>query len=132
MDATAYRTSSIKRPRRSKADIGVIGRHIERTIREFAPEANVHFMTVAVTPAQIRKWNLPSRPTKKSDTRKKALSATRWKLRQFQLINCALAERCIVKHVDQGTLGRLRVVEDAERDTLQTMIDNMVEGNADS
>lgn len=42
---------------------------IERTLREMAPEAEIYFERLAVTPEQIEYWKLPSRPTKKTDTR---------------------------------------------------------------
>jgi hypothetical protein len=40
-------------------------RAIEQTLRELAPEATIRFKRLAVTPAQIEAWSLPSRPTKK-------------------------------------------------------------------
>jgi hypothetical protein len=36
-----------------------------------APAAEIHFERIAVTPAQIAAWDLPSRPTKASDSRAK-------------------------------------------------------------
>jgi hypothetical protein len=47
------------------------GQKIERTLRELAPTAEIHFERIAVTPEQITAWNLPSRPTKQSDSRAK-------------------------------------------------------------
>jgi hypothetical protein len=44
-------------------------RVIEKTLRELAPDAEIYFERLAVTPEQITTWNLPSRPTKRSDTR---------------------------------------------------------------
>jgi hypothetical protein len=44
------------------------GEKIEQTLREMAPEAEIHFKRTAVTPEQIRQWSLPTRPTKKTDT----------------------------------------------------------------
>ena len=49
-------------------------RAIEKTLREMAPAAQIHFERLAVTPTQIRDWRLPSRPTKKSDSRAKGFS----------------------------------------------------------
>lgn len=49
------------------------GENIERRLREMAPNAEIHFERLAVTPEQIVAWNLPTRPTKKTDTRAKAL-----------------------------------------------------------
>ena len=40
---------------------------IERRLRPFAPEADIHFRRIAVTPEQIEEWKLETRPTKTSD-----------------------------------------------------------------
>ena len=47
------------------------GEKIDETLRELAPDAEIHFERIAVTPEQIRYWRLPTRPTKTSDTRAK-------------------------------------------------------------
>ena len=40
-----------------------IPKKIEADLRAFAPEAELEFQRVAVTPLQIEQWNLPTRPT---------------------------------------------------------------------
>jgi hypothetical protein len=47
------------------------GEKIEQTLREMAPDAEIEFERVAVQHWQIEAWNLPTRPTKASDTRAK-------------------------------------------------------------
>ena len=47
------------------------GEKIEETLRELAPDAEIYFERIAVTPEQIAEWDLPTRPTKASDTRSK-------------------------------------------------------------
>src|SRR5262249_30289736 len=47
------------------------GEKIEQTLRELAPNAEIIFDRIAVTQQQIAVWDLPTRPTKKSDTRSK-------------------------------------------------------------
>lgn len=47
------------------------GEKIEQTLREIAPYAQIIFERLAVTPEQIVAWNLPTRPTKASDSRAK-------------------------------------------------------------
>jgi hypothetical protein len=49
-----------------------ISRQVERRLREFAPDAEIHFERVAVTPEQIQTLQLPTRPTKRTDSRAKA------------------------------------------------------------
>jgi hypothetical protein len=48
---------------------------IEETLRELAPAAEIHFKRVAVTGWQIEKWNLPTRPTKTTNSRSKSWRA---------------------------------------------------------
>jgi hypothetical protein len=47
------------------------GEKIEETLRELAPGAEIHFERLAVTEQQIADWDLPTRPTKQSDSRAK-------------------------------------------------------------
>ncbi len=44
---------------------------IDETLKAMAPRAEIVFQRVAVTPEQIDRWNLPTRPTKASDSRSK-------------------------------------------------------------
>lgn len=46
-------------------------RDIEAKLRRYASEAEIHFARPAVTREQVERWNLPTRPTKQSDTRAK-------------------------------------------------------------
>lgn len=95
----------------------VIDKKVEQTIREMAPDAEIHFERVAVLPWQIEEWSLPTRPTKRSDSRCRdfdgesvevdAISPSR--LRE-------ICEGVIVQHIDQAMLRRTRLTEAAERD----------------
>jgi hypothetical protein len=95
-------------------------RDIEHKLRRYAPDAEIHFERPAVTREQVEQWNLPTRPTKQTDTRaKKFGSATSVELdaipaRQLR----ALVRECIERHVDQEQLALLRVVEQSERELL--------------
>lgn len=101
-------------------------RFVEATIREMAPDVEVYFELVAVTPEQIEEWDLPTRPTKTSDTRAKG-----FKGRSVEVDAIAprvlkqLVRDCIEQHVDQEILERTRTIEEAERDTLQTILNNL-------
>ena len=52
------------------------GEKIEETLRELAPDAEIIFERIAVTPEQIEEWSLPTRPTKASDSRAKAFGSS--------------------------------------------------------
>jgi hypothetical protein len=96
-------------------------RDIEAKLRRYAPGAEIHFERPAVTREQVELWNLPTRPTKQSDTRaKKFGSATSVELdaipaRQLREI----VRGCIERHVDQHQLQILRTAEESERELLK-------------
>jgi hypothetical protein len=97
------------------------GEKIEQALREFAPEAEIHFKRLAVNPDQIKRWNLPSRPTKQSDSRAKKFGRRRSveldAIHPDQLRD--LVERAILRHLPKGQLAVLAVAEEAERDMLR-------------
>lgn len=93
-----------------------------RKVAMFAPDAEVEFRRLAVTPAQIDELRLPTRPTKGSDTRSRgwvggsvevdAIPATT--LRQ-------LVEDAILEHLDRHQLAVTRAVERSEREGLRAL-----------
>jgi len=95
---------------------------VERRLRDFAPGADIEFTRVAVTPEQIVEWNLPVRPTKRTDTRARnfvggsvevdAIPPTQ--LRQ-------LVRECIEQHVDEAQLFLVQVAEESERDLFRKL-----------
>jgi hypothetical protein len=94
-------------------------RSFTEKVRAFAPDANVSFERLAVTPEQIELYDLPTRPTKGTDTRSRdwvggsvevdALPAP--VLRQ-------IVEDAIVQHIDRDALRITYVAEASERDVL--------------
>jgi hypothetical protein len=90
-------------------------------LRRYAPGAEVRFERPAVTRAQVEEWNLPTRPTKMTDTRaKKFGSATSVELDAIPARKLReLVRGCIERHVDQDQLKILKVAEDSERDLLK-------------
>jgi hypothetical protein len=96
-------------------------RDIETKLRRYAPGAEIHFERLAVTRAQVEKWNLPTRPTKQTDTRaKKFGSATSVELDAIPADKLrAIVRECIERHVDQHQLKILKVAEESERGFLK-------------
>lgn len=95
------------------------GEKIEQTLREMAPEAEIHFERLAVTPDQIRRWFLPTRPTKKSDTRSKGFGDVSVELDAIhpqQLRD--LVEEAINRHLPQEQYRILKEAEESERQVL--------------
>ena len=95
-------------------------RHIERKLRGFAPDAEIHFDLMAVTPEQIEDWELPTRETKRG---------TNQHAKNFDGDSCELdaippdklrdlVRECIERHVDQDSLATLQAAEKSEREAL--------------
>ena len=94
-----------------------IPRKVEAGIREFAPGAEVHFTRVAVTDDQIERWNLPTRPTKKTDSRAKGFAGESVEVDAIEPDELrALTRACIERHVDEAALDIVRASEASERD----------------
>jgi hypothetical protein len=94
-------------------------RDIEVKLRRYAPMAEIHFEHPALTRAQVDEWNLPSRPTKMTDTRAKKFTGTSVELDAIPVSKLReLVRGCIERHVDKEQLAVLRAAEASERETL--------------
>ncbi len=103
------------------------GRKIESTLRELAPDATLFFQRVAVTPEQIVAWNLPTRPTKQTDTRAKRFGGISVELDAIEPnMLRALVRECIERHLSKAELAVLQEAEDSERELLQIFVKGAV------
>lgn len=99
-----------------------IPRVVEKGIREFAPELELCFEMIAVTPSQITALSLPTRPTKQTDRRAKNFNEDSVevdaippsKLRQ-------LVDEAIVRHIDRREYEMVKRTEAAERESLKNI-----------
>jgi hypothetical protein len=101
------------------------GETIEQTLKVMAPEAEIHFERIAVTRDQISHWNLPTRPTKETDSRSKAfgsdISVELDTIEPGQLRN--LVEAAIESHMPPEKYNVLMVAESSERELLTNWIE---------
>jgi hypothetical protein len=92
------------------------GEKIEETLRELAPNAEIVFERIAVTPEQIAQWNLTTRPTKGSDTRAKNFGEVSVEL---DAIDPGRLRRLVQKTIEQRLPRRqfdiLKAAEKSER-----------------
>lgn len=101
-------------------------RHIEETLREMAPSAEIYFESIAVNPYQISRWNLPGRPTKKTDTRSKD-----WRGESVELDAIdpnrlrAMVEFFIEQHLPKTQFAALKVAEASERELLKAWAERL-------
>jgi hypothetical protein len=100
------------------------GEKIEETLRELAPDAEIVFERIAVTPAQIDEWDLPTRPTKTSDTRAKAfgsnLSVELDAIEPNQLR--AIVQEAIEQHLPSDQFEVLKAAEESERKIISRLV----------
>lgn len=99
-----------------------IPRNVEARLRQFAPDAEIHFERAAVTPEQIARWQLPTRPTKTKDTRSKGFEGESVEVDAIPPDELrSLARTYIDRHIDKRQLEMLRVIEAEERRSLATI-----------
>jgi hypothetical protein len=99
-----------------------IDRAIERDLRNFAPDAEIHFKRMAVTVGQIKELSLPTRPTKKTDSRCKGFKGRSVEVDAIPPATLKeIVSKCIIQHIDHEELESLRSVERAERGVLKTI-----------
>ncbi len=105
------------------------GRKIEATLREMAPDAEIHFERLAVLPWQIEAWNLPGRPTKRTDTRAKAFgdhdSVELDSIPPDALRH--LVSDAIGRHLPADELAVLKIAEASERAILADLIGDLAD-----
>jgi len=96
-----------------------IPRRVEADLRTLAPAADITFERLAVTPTQIDAWDLPTRPTKRKDSRAKAFQGESVEVDAIRpdLLR-ALVTQAIIRHVDDHALDVLRAAEASERELL--------------
>lgn len=84
-------------------------------VRYLGNSIEFRFERVAINTAQITEYDLPTRPPKdKRDGWTETVELEAMTTETLQ----GICRDCIERHIDQDRLDRLRVVEDAERDTL--------------
>ena len=105
------------------------GEKIEETLRELAPDAEIIFERIAVTPEQIEAWNLPTRPTKASDSRAKGFgSAISVELDAIapDLLR-AIVQEAIEDHLPAEQFAVLKAAEESERELITRLVGQVIE-----
>lgn len=98
---------------------------IQKRMKEFGVTHKATFHYEALTRGQINEYDLPTRPTKNSKHSKN------WNDDSVELdaldpeVLQSMVERCIKSHIDPGHLHRMEITEQAEKETLETIINNL-------
>jgi hypothetical protein len=99
------------------------GEKIEETLRELAPDADITFERLAVEPYQIEAWDLPTRPTKQSDSRSKRFGEISVELDAIEpdLLR-DIVQQALERHLPSDQLDILKIAEQSERDILRNLV----------
>ncbi len=94
-------------------------RSFQERVREFVPWAAVEFERLAVTPGQVGEWDLPTRPTKTSDTRSAGFVGGSVEVDAIPPSTLRqLVREAIEQHIDPRALRLTWMAERSERDLL--------------
>jgi hypothetical protein len=99
------------------------GEKIEQTLKEMAPQADITFERVAVTAEQISAWDLPTRPTKLSDSRAKGFGGISVELDAIRPDHLReLVEEVIQRHLPPEQFKVLKAAEASERQLISGLV----------
>lgn len=101
-------------------------RNVESLAKHHDTYREINFTCVAVNEKQIIDLDLQTRPTKKTDSRAKNFKGESVEVDAIHpdLLR-EMVEECITQHIDAAVLENTRMIEQAERETLQTVISGM-------
>lgn len=101
---------------------------LENLSDQHTKPCTVTFDRLAVTETQIEQWNLPTRPTKRTDTRAKNFTGGSVEVDAIPAPTLReLVENAITQHIDDHQLGITLTVEDEERDVLTRLANGGVQ-----
>jgi hypothetical protein len=102
------------------------GEKIEETLCEMAPDAEIYFERIAVTPRQIQAWDLPTRPTKASDTRAKNFGEISVELDAIEPeMLRTIVRDAIELHLPSEEFEILKAAEDSERELITSLVERI-------
>ncbi len=98
-------------------------RDLVAKVRGFAPGASAEFVRIAVTEAQIEEHQLPTRPSKSSDSRAKGFAGESVEVDALPAsVLREVVEEAITQHLDPDAYDLTMSVEDSERTVLANMV----------
>jgi hypothetical protein len=104
-------------------------RDFSKKVREFAPDADVQFIRLAVLPEQITMWNLPTRPTKQTDSRAKSFIGGSVEVDAISpTVLRSIVDQAIQRHIDLPAYQLMLAAQKHDRVMLYRMIEAGEEG----
>jgi hypothetical protein len=103
------------------------GEKIEETLCEMAPDAEIYFERVAVTEDQIAAWDLPTRPTKSTDSRAKNFGDISVELDAIEPNRLrSIVSNVIDIHLPQQQFEVLKAAEESERELIARLVNQVL------
>jgi len=98
-------------------------RNFAEKVTGFAPQADVRFERLAVLPEQIEQWGLPTRPTKRTDTRAAGFDGDSVEVDAIPPSRLrTIVYEAITQHINTERLALTEAIEASERDVLTAMV----------
>jgi hypothetical protein len=109
-----------------------IAKQIEKGLRHHAPNAEIYFERVTVTPAQIKAWSLPTRPTRREgNTHARGFVGDSVELDAIEPNQLrALVEAVIQLHLPRDQFAALKAAGDSERKRIAGLVAMIPAGGA--
>jgi hypothetical protein len=99
------------------------GEKIEETLNDLAPDAEIHFERIAVTPRQIEAFDLPTRPTKQTDSRSRNFGDISVELDAIEPAELRhIVQAAIENHLPLERLKVLQAAEQSERELIGNLV----------
>jgi hypothetical protein len=99
------------------------GEKIEETLNELAPDAEIFFERIAVTPEQIEAFDLPTRPTKQTDSRSRNFGEISVELDAIEPAELRrIVQVAIEDHLPSERLKVLQAAEQSERELIGNLV----------
>lgn len=103
----------------------IVADSIKDRMIEFGAEDNAVFERAGLTSQQIEEYDLPSRPTKKSNHSKNWDGGRSVELDALEPQDLrGIVKDCITRHLDERQYRKMLQIEEAEKETLDTFINN--------
>jgi hypothetical protein len=100
----------------------VAWKHVQTRLAEFAPDVDIEFERLAVTESQITEYDLPTRPTKATDSRAKNFTGDSVEVDALATSTLRdIVETAIWSWIDPDALRITRMVEAEELKALRAM-----------
>ena len=96
---------------------------IKKSIANDFSMVDIHYQRMAVTSEQIKQYDLPTKPPKTSDSRRKHFEGETVEIDAMRPTLLAdLVEKCITRHIEPLKCEQMQIIEEAERVSLTELM----------